>query len=201
MDFIPHSALGPRQIYSYPWQALIRDLERDFAESSRILAVSFLSPLRETARGQGWDITSHTWRKRKWIDSHTAHRHSHTHTQTHIPGIIPDISCWDHWVAMPCHITASWLQWLLGYHATLDQQSQLVPLSASLEYIWYYNFTFCLKISLEPSGIQQWLPFKGPISCFFGVSFTYAAAEFELKNRVKTNKNATFVFLQNIKEN
>lgn len=34
----------------------------DFADSSRILAVSLLSRLREPARGQGWDITSHTHR-------------------------------------------------------------------------------------------------------------------------------------------
>lgn len=73
MDFIPHTALGPHQIYSYPWQAVIRDLERDFAESTRILAVSFLSLLRESARGQGWD--------------HKARTHTH----------------WDHWVEMHCH--------------------------------------------------------------------------------------------------
>ena len=28
VDFIPHAALGPCQIYSYPWQALIWNLER-----------------------------------------------------------------------------------------------------------------------------------------------------------------------------
>lgn len=38
----PHTALGPCQIYCYPLQTLIRDLERDFAESFGILAVSFL---------------------------------------------------------------------------------------------------------------------------------------------------------------
>lgn len=74
-DFIPHTALGPCQIYSYPWRSLIRDLEQDFTDSSRILAVSFLCcffffffhPCFETQREAKVGISQVTW-----IESHSA---------------------------------------------------------------------------------------------------------------------------------
>lgn len=59
----------------------------DFAESSRILAVSLLSRLRKAARGQGWDITSHT--------------HRHKMNRIRDAGAYA-LSCWDRRVDMLC---------------------------------------------------------------------------------------------------
>lgn len=151
-DFIPHTALGPRQIYSYPWQALIRDLERDFAASSRISAISFFHPRSEKQQeGRGWDITSHTQRHFE-MNRITQFTHTHTHRRIIIYSwhlLLGSLGS----NALSYHSTktASWLHWLLGHYATLDQQSQLVRLPAAPCLICFYNYTFFIS-----PGLTQW---------------------------------------------
>lgn len=72
MDFIPHIALGSCQIYSYPWQALIGDLDWDFAGSSRKLAVPFMLLLRDTK----WDTKD----GRSQVVHAQMNRNTHTHS-------------------------------------------------------------------------------------------------------------------------
>lgn len=72
----PPHCLGPCQIYSYPWQALIRDLEWDFAESSRILVVYIYIFYPSSEKKQ----------EAKVRNSYTGDEYNHTdiHTQKHI---------------------------------------------------------------------------------------------------------------------
>lgn len=115
-DFLPHTALGPCQIYSYPWRALIGDLESGTLQSHlEYWPCRFYPPLRETARGER--LGNHKSRTEKLSE----HRHT---LLTYPAGII----------ATPCHIRV----WRHRadcrgcWDATLGHQSQLAPLQAAV---------------------------------------------------------------------
>lgn len=88
-NFIPHTALGPCQIYSYPWRPLIRDLEHDFAASSNIGCLIFIPPLEKQQEA-------------KVAISQVTHGETFRLIQCHAHFL--DMCCWDHWAAMFCRI-------------------------------------------------------------------------------------------------
>lgn len=152
MDFISHIAPGPCQIYCYLWHTLIRDLERDFAESFRILAASFLFlyPCFEKQRGdQGLHVIAHMNLKsyRQWI-------HTYKHTN------VPDVFCCQHCVAISCHnrvrrqltavafatVTASSTLWAsiivsLLLHLVVFQTENLIKQLFKIDLL--YNYWLC----------------------------------------------------------
>lgn len=120
----PPLCLRPCQIYSYPQRLLSGIWSGSLQSHLEYWLYSFsLSSLRETARGRVWEVAH--WRRIQW------NSHSHTHLYT------PNISSWDHWVAVLCLFRVCSSE--LTAVATLDQQSQLVPI---LNPVFTITFSF-----------------------------------------------------------
>lgn len=112
--------------------------------------IVFSSPLRETARGPRLGYhKSHT--ETLWDEqNHTVHTHTHRRIIIYSWHLLLG-SLGSNALSYHSTKTASWLHWLLGHYATLDQQSQLVRLPAAPCLICFYNYTFFIS-----PGLTQW---------------------------------------------